>query len=169
LSEVDTFPQEIDLFWQRIAPKFYAMVRRDSQHLNWKYVEQPHMDYLRILARRKGEVCGYLVLRSGKPPEKNFGMISDILVDPSDDRAISALLSHAVNHFRKEKRTAIIAATTVPEYQRGLRKLGFGQTGEAHPVIHARVNTPAVDIALEPGRWFLGNSDHDWDQYPLAR
>jgi hypothetical protein len=110
-----------------------------------------------------------MVLRSGKPPEKNFGMISDILVDPSDDRAISALLSHAVNHFRKEKRTAIIAATTVPEYQRGLRKLGFGQTGEAHPVIHARVNSPAVDIALEPGRWFLGNSDHDWDQYPLAR
>lgn len=169
LTEVETFPEDVDLLWEKLSAKFYAIVKRDCLHLNWKYVEQPHMDYLRIIARRESEVCGYLVLRKGKPPERNFGLISDIFVDPSDDRTISTLLSFAVIHFRKEKVTEIIAATTIPEYQRCLGRIGFVRTGEEYPMIHARVNSPAIEMALEPGRWFLGNSDQDWDQYPLAR
>jgi len=166
LTEVDTFPEDVDQLWERLSSKFYAIVKRDRIHLNWKYVDQPHMDYRRVVARRKGEICGYLVMRKGKPPERNKGVISDFFVDPSDERAISTLLSFAVSYFRQQKVTEIITATTIPEYQSCLGRLGFVKTGESYPVIHARVKSPAVKMALEPGMWFLGRSDHDWDQYP---
>ena len=169
LTEVDIFPEEIDLLWERLSAKFYAIVRRDRTHLNWKYVEQPHMDYHRFIARRGGDACGYLILRIAKPPERNIGVISDIFVDPADGPAISTLLSFAVMYFREHRVAEIVAATTIPEYQRCLDELEFAKMDEEHPVLHARVSSTAIETALEPGRWFLGKSDHDWDQYPLAR
>jgi hypothetical protein len=169
LSEVETFPEDVNTLWDKLSPKFYAIVKRDCAHLNWKYVSQPHVNYHRIIARKDGEVCGYLVMRKGTPPERNIGIISDIFVDPGDSQTIEALFSYAITFFREQKVPEIIAATTVPEYQRYLLRKGFVKTGEEHPVIHARVKSPAVEVALQPGKWFLGRSDHDWDQFPFAR
>ena len=92
-------------------------------------------------------------------------MLSDIFVDPDDSQAICLLLNCAMDHFRKEKVTEIIAATTIQQYQYYFKKFGFLKTGEEYPVIHSCVD----GLKVEPGKWFLGNSDHDWDQYPMTR
>ena len=165
LTEVEEFPEDIDELWEELNPKFYAIIKRDRVHLNWKYVDQPNMDYLKIIARREGKICGYLILRNGRCPERKFGMLSDIFVDPDDSQTICLLLNYAMDHFRKEKVTEIIAATTIKQYQYFLKKFGFLKTGEEYPVIHSMVD----GLNVEPGKWFLGNSDHDWDQYPMTR
>lgn len=165
LTAVEIFPEDIDQLWEKLNPKFYAIIKRDRIHLNWKYVDQPNMNYLRVIARKKGEICGYIIFRNGKYPERKFGMISDIFVDPEDSQTIFLLLYYAMSHFRKEKVTEIIAATTVLQYQYILKKFGFVETGEELPVIHSTVE----GLKVEPDKWFLGNSDHDWDQYPVTR
>jgi len=165
LTEVELFPDDIDQLWEKLNPKFYAIIKRDKIHLNWKYVDQPNMDYLKVIARKEGKICGYMILRNGRYPERKFGMLSDIFVDPEDNQTIRYFLNYAMDHFRKEKVTEIIAATTIQQYQQFLKKFGFIKTGEEFPVIHSIVD----GLKVEPDKWFLGNSDHDWDQYPITR
>ena len=165
IAEVEMFPEDVDELWEKISPRFYAIIKRDKNHLNWKYVDQPNIDYLKVIARRQGKICGYIILRKGRYPERNFGMVSDIFVDPEDSQTICLMLGYALDHFRKEKVTEIIAASTIQQYQSFLERHGFLKTGEEYPVIHSKVD----GLKVEPGGWFLGNSDHDWDQYPMTR
>jgi GNAT superfamily N-acetyltransferase len=161
LEKVDLFGDEINTLWERISPHFYALIRRDADYLNWKYARQPHMEHMRFLARENGQVCGYLVLRRARPPERNAGIIVDLFASPEDENTIQTMLNHAVNIFRQANVTYVTAASSVPTYQKYLLGFGFKITKQVTPMI--RANTP-----VKTEGWLLGKGDHDWDQYPLA-
>lgn len=169
LSRIDIFDQEINLLWDKVSPKFYAIVKRDDVYLNWKYVQQPYADYYKYIARRNGDICGYIIFRQGKSPERNIGVIADILALPEDVSTIRTMLSFAVLQLIQQRVKDIHAASTVPAYQEQLLKMGFKETKGAYPMFHYRIDSPVFKAAEEPGSWFLGKGDHDWDQYPLAR
>ena len=84
--------------------------------------------------------------------------------------AISTLLSYAVDLFSQAKGNRDHRCNNnslnikIAWAAWGLVKTGLTE----YPVIHARVNSPEIEIALQSGRWFLGRSDHDWDQYPYV-
>ncbi|MGE5221512.1 MAG: N-acetyltransferase family protein [Omnitrophica WOR_2 bacterium] len=169
ISQVGHFDAEINRLWEKVSTCFNAMVVRDDVYLNWKYVRQPYVEYQRIIARRNGEICGYLILRKSKPPERNMGLITDLLAMPDDEAAIQTLLSYAVCYFKDAKVKDIQAATTVVPYQACLRKLGFHESRGSYPMFHCKLDSTEEIAAQEPGSWFLGKGDHDWDQFPLAR
>ena len=169
LHQVDHFPEEINLLWDRLSPLFHAIIQRDYLHLNWKYVQQPHTNYVRFIARKNQEICGYLVLRKGEPPERRIGIIADLFADPQDAGLIKTLFTTAIFYFWKEKVDEIITATTIPEYQQILSELRFYVTETEIPVMHANIQNESMQTLDGQGRWFFGKSDHDWDQYPLAR
>ncbi len=98
-----------------------------------------------------------------------MGIIADFLAHPQDEAAICSLLAFAVRYFEKLQTKDILAASTVNEYQNCLARFGFKPVKGAYPMIHCRGDEAACGEALEPGRWFLGKADHDWDQFPLAR
>jgi hypothetical protein len=169
INPVEFFTEEIDKLWERLSPCFYAIVKRDACFLNWKYVNQPHIEYERFVAWKDGELVGYVILRKGKPPERFLGIIADLFAAPDDGETIRALLSFAVVHLKRARIKDIVAATTVSAYQEALEKLGFRKAKVVYPMLHGKADAPELISALEPGSWFLGKSDHDWDQYPLAR
>jgi GNAT superfamily N-acetyltransferase len=169
ISSIDQFGPEIDHLWQKTARCFHAVVVRDERYLNWKYVRQPHMDYKRFIARRGSDICGYVILRSGRPPERNMGILADLWAEPRDGAVIHALLVHSLRYFKKVKAKDISAASTVKEYQDGLEALGFKKSGELYPMLHCKLEGPEFDKAKAAGAWCLGRGDQDWDQYPLAR
>jgi GNAT superfamily N-acetyltransferase len=169
IQPIDTFGEEADRLWEKISARFYALVRRDKDYLDWKYVRQPFVEYAPFMARREGKICGMLILRTGKPPERYLGVIADLIAAPEDEAVIQDLLTFAVRYFKKARVKDILAASSVRPYQAGLEALGFKQMNEAFPMFHCKVESPECKAAQEPGSWLLSKGDHDWDQYPLAR
>jgi len=168
IVQIEKFDKEIDLLWESVSPDFYAIVKRDHRYLNWKYVEKPYVDYFKFIARRRGKICGYLIIRRGQFPEPMIGIITDLFVSPEDKSTIMALISHSISFFKIERVRSIVAASNVPEYQECFRAFGFDKFEENVPMV--RVGKPDADSEMcwESKKWFLCKGDHDWDQYPLA-
>lgn len=168
ISPVEKFGPEMNSFWSKLSACFYAIVPRDEMYLNWKFVQQPLVKYARYIARRNGEICGYIILREGQPPERHLGVIADLMAWPEDESALLTLITFALHYFKKARVKDVMAASTISAYQKTLLELGFRQAKGAFPMFHCKLQGPEFEAALEPGRWFLGKADHDWDQYPVA-
>lgn len=168
IEPVDRFGEEVDRLWETVAPHHDALVRRDHVFLNWKFVEQPHAHHVRFLARRKGEVSGYVIVRRARPPEPDIGLLVDLLASPNDRDTLFALVSHAIEYLDEAQVESIHAASSSPLYHSLFETFGFRQALEVIPMMHCRVTATACARAAEPGAWFLGRGDHDWDQYPNA-
>jgi hypothetical protein len=168
IRRIDEFDHTADEFWGSVSPQFYAVVPRNSNYLNWKYVQQPHMNYQLFTASRHGKMCGYVILRKARPPESDTGIIADLLASVEDKATIHSLLVFAVRYFKSQKVNRIEAATSSDAYRSALLALGFRKKRDVRPLFHSSIVTPAGESALKPGSWFLGRSDHDWDQFPCA-
>jgi len=168
IMPIDEFDHTVDQLWESISPHFQAIVQRTSQFLNWKYVQQPYMDYQRYRAVRNGKMCGYIIFRKTSSPENNSGIIADLFVPAEDKATIYSLLAFAVQHLKSQQVKYIEAASTVDAYKQALFVLGFRKKKDMHPLFHNKIETPAIQDGFVPNAWFLGRSDHDWDQFPYA-
>jgi hypothetical protein len=157
---------EFDELWEAVSPRYAALIRRDGSYLRWKYDRQPHSRYERLIARRGGAPCGYLILRLGRPPEANRGFLTDLFAAPEDGPAIHALLAAGVARLQAEGVESISAATNLPAYQAALRRFGFRRTEPATPMVHCRGEAGICQTLLARGSFLLGKGDHDWDQFP---
>jgi hypothetical protein len=140
-----------------------VIVQRDARYLNWKFVEQPHVTYQGFAASENDSLRGYVITRSGTPPEARIGVIADLFTAPDDKEAISALLAHAVRHLRRAGAHYVIAATSLPGYLAHYLRLGFQETKQVVPMFRNQ----SMEHAPTRG-WFLSMGDHDWDQFPLS-
>ena len=168
IRQIEQFDESVDDFWDTVSTHFLAIVQRKSNYLNWKYVQQPHMDYQLFTGTRDGKMCGYVILRKTRHPESNLGIIADLFVPIEDKKAIDTLLTYAVQQLKRQKVKYIMAASSVRVYKNTLQALGFKNMKEIIPMFHSQIETPDIKTALTSGTWFFGRSDHDWDQYPYA-
>lgn len=156
LTPVERFGPETDDLWHRVSGKFSALIRRDAEYLNWKYVQQPHVQYERFVGER-----GYIIFRRARPPERNAGLILDVFAEPPDEATQRALLGFAIQRLKAHGVTYIQTASSVPTVQQILTARAFKQTKSVTSLIRAEVPVPHTG-------WLLGKGDHDWDQFPLA-
>jgi len=161
LVPIDRFDDSITELCEQIAPKFHVMVYRSAEYLNWKFVQQPHMNHVRWLACRNGNLCGYLILRRSRPPERNTGILVDMFASPEDGQTIDAMLDHTISYFYRHKVNNITAASNVIAYQKAMIARGFKNFKTAVPVIRSV-------IPYRKDGWLLSKGDQDWDQYPVA-
>ena len=167
IEEVNSFGEEANELWEELSPYFPVMVQRDAVYLNWKFMTQPHIEYRSFIARKHGRVCGYVILRKCLPPERNVGIIADVLARPDDQETLYALVRFGVTHLKEQRVNAILAASTINEYQECFSKLGFRKVFARVPLVYFKESIAESDITMQPGGWFLGRGDHDWDQFPL--
>ena len=160
-ERVECFGEDIDHLWSRLAPHFPVIVERSAAYLNWKFTEQPDMKYDIFVARRGQTVCGYVITRTGIPPEARVGIIADLFAAPDDHIAIRRLLVDATQHLRRAGVNGIIAASSVPEYVVQFAQQGFNITREIVPMFRSK------KWPVSASGWFMSMGDHDWDQYPL--
>ncbi len=168
MTEVVGFDSSIDSLWSSIADEFDAIVERTSQFLNWKYVQQPFMNYKLFQAMRENTVVGYVILRRSDPLEGDFGIIADLLCSPRDMECITFLIKHAIRWFHERKVHVVYAASSHPSFQKCYRVLKFLKYKEVHGLFK-ELNSPSeLTQKTRDRHWFLGRSDHDWDQFPYA-
>jgi hypothetical protein len=65
-KQIDSFNEEATDLWEQVKDRYSLAVRRDAKYLNWKFVDQPHINYQKYLVYKKTSLCGILVFRLGK-------------------------------------------------------------------------------------------------------
>ena len=148
IEEVERFPEDVLELFQRFAQGREALLVRDAQRLDWRFVDHPERRYSVALARRGGVLAGYVVVRADGGAELPAGgqawegrpslLIADWLVPTDDSEASAALLTWAGARARSAslEHIATSVPTKSPEWLR-FQKAGFRVFG-AHDYVAFR-------------------------------
>lgn len=136
IREVFSFNHEFTELWQHAAHNYDLAVNRTATYLQWKYDERPHVEYRRFIARREGQLCGYVILRCGTPPEPNLGIIDDLVAAGQSEAVLQILAVFAVEFFRQHNIGEIRVAASDERYIHALGGLGFRVMRKLTPMCH---------------------------------
>lgn len=165
INKIDHFGTKFDEFWQLVKSNYPVSIIRDSEFLRWKYELQPGLDYRVFTADYDGDMRGYMILRSATEQD-NTGIIADLLTFPNDTDVLNALVNFAIRYFRDEKMKYISAATSLACQMTAFESLGFKKYKEILPLLY--LVEDKFEQVFSSGMWYLGRSDHDWDQLYLG-
>lgn len=98
IKRIERFDSSIDLLWEGLKPKYPVIVPRNSQFLNWRFVQNPDINYAKYVFANDGELSGYIVLKRYSAPDRKVGHIVDMLATENDE-VISGLIDSAYRHF----------------------------------------------------------------------
>jgi len=87
--------KEIDRFFERVAPAYGFLIRRDAAYLRWRYFDHPDVAYVMVEIRKWKRLAGWMVFRL----RGDTFTIVDLLVDPRYDDVLEVLLRHVVAGF----------------------------------------------------------------------
>lgn len=94
VEETTSVDEEWTALFERCAPRYRYLIRRDAAYLRWRYLRRPDRRYLILVLRRAGRLAGWSVFfREGR------SMIwGDALFEPRSAAFVMPLLGHAVHH-----------------------------------------------------------------------
>jgi hypothetical protein len=86
---------EFNELFERAAPAYGFLVRRDAKYLRWRYLQHPDLRYIVVAIRKWGRLAGWSVFRV----RENRLSWGDALFDPRFAGAPAAMLRHVVPQF----------------------------------------------------------------------
>lgn len=87
--------EEFDRFFDRVAPAYRFLVRRDARYLRWRYLECPDVPYFIVAIRKWRRLAGWSVF-GVRGSRLAWG---DALFDPRWPDAAGVLLRHVVPSY----------------------------------------------------------------------
>jgi hypothetical protein len=169
ISKVTSFDNRFDIFWKKIKQDYPIMTVRDSAYLNWRFVEEPNMNFFIFCAEstKTNELLGYIVINI-KNENIPKGYIYDIVTPKdSDPNVIRCLLKHAVDLLEMKKVAAIECWMFDSCHMHNeLIKFGFISRNKNGFDLYFqnlhRSSNIAFDKAVENGKnWFISRCDAD--------
>ena len=111
---------ELDDFFERVAPSYHFLVRRDARYLRWRYLQCPDVPYVMVAIRKWRRLVGWSVF-GVRGSRLAWG---DALFDPGHPEAVEVLLRHVVPGYAVDRIDGWFPAR--PAWFDGvLRGLGF--------------------------------------------
>jgi hypothetical protein len=169
VREVSRFEERHDELWARAARDLRCTVVRDASYLNWKYVDQPGQQFVRVEVMDAGRVAGVVVLMI-VPPTSTYqytrAFIVDLVTPLSDTRLLKRLLHVAVRAGAARGADAVICLHINPRLTGALRRGGF----QMRPPTRYFLASPgpfegdAREQLLKPEHWFITHGDSDIDR-----
>lgn len=164
VEPVRWFGGEFDSLWERLAPRFAFVVRRDAPYLNWKFLEAPHVRYSIVALRRRTDLQGYAVYRHVREPRGRVTQLVDFLVDPEDVVGMETLLGWVDREAKAANSDKIRAFSTHEGFRRIMKRSGYFRV-KSTMEFTAKINAIDVPSAFyqDTSAWHvtLGDSDQD--------
>jgi hypothetical protein len=162
LERVIRFGPETDALWQGLRSRFAFAVERNSQYLNWRYIDHPSAGYQGFFLKQGSRICGFAVLRLADL-EYRLGSIGELFVEQWDPKMASIFLALLLDQLRGQK-AAIVATWTLPHSPliSALRNNGFRLRSTHQPLIAISPDgsIPGERLArLED--WYITSGDYD--------
>lgn len=86
---------EWDRLFERIAPHYRFLVRRDARWVQWRYLDCPDVRYAVVALRKWRRLAGWIVFRI----RQNHFTIGDLLLDPRWPDGLEVILRHVVPSY----------------------------------------------------------------------
>ena len=148
---------EIDALDERVRERVGTALVRDAAYLSWRFHRNPFEPSELLLARRQGQLSGYLtfVVKDGHCSVRDW-----IGASPEDRDALFAFLLDELRR-RAVPRVSVIALETHPDLPR-LRQFGFSKRPDTSTaVVYAAEGYAAKAAVLDPGAWYMTVGDRD--------
>jgi hypothetical protein len=160
---VSYFSKEYDGLWVRVRNSYAAIVKRDSDYLNWRYIQCPFRSYCVHEARVKGVLTGYAVTRTEGKRDFLRGIIVDLFCDANDVATQRVLIDAALNSFRRDGGARAETYCFDVRLARAFQQHGFrrGRTSMQYTVSHRGVSSEPLTRQSE---WSLTLGDGDLDR-----
>jgi len=133
IKEIESFDYRIDEFVDRASKDYGIIMRRGSELLNWKYVNNKAQTYSKFAVMRGSSTEGYVVLRVRQEDGFRVGTVVDFLANSTEIDSFRALIRHSLNFFRKRDVSVINVLTTQPILIKELYRVGFLRSRSALP------------------------------------
>lgn len=127
IREIERFDERLSYFWKKIREKYYFIVKRTKDYLNWRYCDPRAGDFIVKLVEEDGQILGYSVLRINRfVKDYTVGWLVDLLTYPDRLDATHALVEDAVNLFdRNDVNVMICLINRGHMYEGVVKKYGF--------------------------------------------
>ena len=169
IRQIDQFDKRFDEFCEKIKKDYPIMVKRDSNYLTWRYINNPIADYdfFCLESKKNREIEGYIVIGT-KPGKSDRGIIYDIVTPRSSSPNFArCLIGHALERFRL-KAVAVIECWMFPHAHvyRELIRQGFTPREKAgyelnYQCINLKNSFLAGDFAENVENWYIARGDSD--------
>lgn len=166
-KKVDCFDETATRLWENIRKKYSLAVRRDSTYLNWKFVQQPNINYQRFIVLDNGELCGILIFRLGKDPEIPIGMISEVFTDRGNE-VLKTMIAFALSSLSDQGALMIQCASSSAAMSQILAQAGFRAIEYYVPMFRIKEENFSLQQTALRAEWLMSLGDQDLDEYPRA-
>jgi hypothetical protein len=169
VREVSRFGEPHDRLWRDSAADFECAVVRDASYLNWKYVDQPGQQFLRLELVRGGRVCGVVVCMFREADSVygyRRGFLVDVVAPFEDERLLRDLLLVAARAAADHGADALTCLHSDRRLTKALQGIGFLMR-EPERVLLVRPGSlpdPARQRLLAPDAWHVTHGDSDIDR-----
>lgn len=165
LVPVDRFDERVDEVWERAAPDYPVLAKRDAATVSWQFDQRPEAaEFHRFYLVRGAKVLGYVALqRTGH--WEGFSMAVIDFLAPA--RWVAPMLTLAARWARRQGAFVLMCRTVCKPAERSLKAAGFLPRGLAAALplrmfVHTTVPDDAVRAAVgAPDSWFLTAADAD--------
>lgn len=90
VREVDALDKEWDDFFEKVAPSYRFLTKRDSEYLKWRYIDRPDRPYLILSVIKGSRLSGWSVFFR----EGNKMIWGDALFEPHDIESVRIMFFH---------------------------------------------------------------------------
>ncbi|MBC2696163.1 MAG: GNAT family N-acetyltransferase [Desulfobacteraceae bacterium] len=161
-GKISRFDSRFDDLWSKEADHYEVAVIRDSQYLNWRYVECPAL-YKIYSARENGSIKGFIVLGCFQEDIKR-GRIVDIFVEKGRKDIADVLIARGINYFIEEC-IDVITCWMLEQWPiiESLIKRGFVKRETHHDfVVRSYTDEFPNEYFADKSKWYLTMGDSDY-------
>ena len=166
---IDRFDERHDRLWNEASRDLATAVVRDASYLNWKYVDQPGQDLLRIEILDGGEVKAVAVWMF-RDRDANYryrrAYLVDLVAPLSDPALMRDIIANACVTPMEAGADALLCLHVNARLTRALRGCGFHlrQPSRYLLVDPGPLSGDALDLVLSADSWFVTQGDSDIDR-----
>jgi hypothetical protein len=166
---VDRFGPRHDRLWNAVKHQFPCAVVRDSSYLNWKYVEQPGQDFIRLEVARNGQViavAALLIRDTDRVYRYRRGFIVDLVLPVEDSEVTWALLDELRRFLSARDVDMIVFDVINAPLARAAASFGFFRREPQRFFLVSlddAVHPVPVSVLL-PENWLVTMGDSDIDR-----
>lgn len=161
---LESFPPEVLELSRATEARHEAMVRRDAEYLNWRFVKSPSGLHRILGLFEGGELAAYAVIQVPRPGGTPGGFLVDVLA--RDDEAQHAAVAAGLAELQRLG-ASFVQATAIDgsSWSRTLEQTGFQPPKpDNHLIVILYVHDPEhplVAAARNPAGWYFTDGDRD--------
>jgi len=169
IRQVARFDGGHDKLWHIAAREITCGVIRDAAYLNWKYVDQPGQDILRLELIEQGTVCGVVILQFCEANDNypyRHAFLADLVSPLSDERLLQQLVQIASTAAAERNTDALVCQYVCAPLTRILRQNGFRMyEPDQYLLVNPRQLPLESRVKVLAGKdWFVMPGDADFCQ-----